>query len=577
MMNENNALPTGRGSLIYKSESGLFPHEILALSCCLKYPIGTSKYQSFWWYRYGVLNVGSLLESLYERGYICLADTATMLNLKSVDDLKSILKVKKQKTSGKKTELVTRVYENYTEKEINDAFPDKYYMLTPKGEKELKTNHYVIEFHKKPVDRVSLWDANRLYYENQGKPFDVLIAEYGEQIRDTNTIYSSDFYIKNITDILEFYLLSSQFNLAIETIAFEIYQELNAIRYPQNEVFFKSGEANKLFSFDTLDYKLNGKIVDFLKKIQELNGWTSYELEQSLLDALDKRELKKELFTKDECIKIAIFYIENNQSEIQKIYREAKKNSILVYPELDNTEINGNGNRLHGSDENSDNSTKEKAVMIENTLLDSFSILKDDVKKNHEQIAKIFAKLQDIQPETVIELWRYLLEKNWDNVVKDSEPYYTVSHYLTDEIMQAITYEKGFLVFEDYFVNDNKIIQAVYEYSPNLPPWTTSVVATQIKKGHFEQAGSMLEYMFANRKNPFIKQEDSICDYSFSAIFKDWIEGYLTTSKKYCGSSGYQIHLKPVDGAFQFLQYWVEQIEDPEEKARTTVHLMELL
>ena len=161
-------------------------------------------------------------------------------------------------------------------------------------------------------------------------------------------------------------------------------------------------------------------------------------------------------------------------------------------------------------------------------------------------------------------------------MVRDKDPYNSVASYLTADLIQELTDNAGFITFEKYFATEPKIIQAVYQYSPLLPPWSTSVIATQIRSKNFENANVMLEYMYANKKNNFIKNDD-LCNYCFSNIYQDWIEDYITTSRTHYGAGGWQRNLKVSNDIFEFLSYWVDQIKDPQEKARTNVFLMELI
>lgn len=61
-----------RKKISYPSRNGLFVAEILLLEYCSygTYPYPKSGYPGFWWFSYGIRNVGFRLESLAERGYI---------------------------------------------------------------------------------------------------------------------------------------------------------------------------------------------------------------------------------------------------------------------------------------------------------------------------------------------------------------------------------------------------------------------------------------------------------------------------------------------------------------------------
>jgi hypothetical protein len=54
------------------SDRGLYVPEILMLHFCKKYPNPKNGYPGYWWYKYGIRDVGSVYESLMERGYLII-------------------------------------------------------------------------------------------------------------------------------------------------------------------------------------------------------------------------------------------------------------------------------------------------------------------------------------------------------------------------------------------------------------------------------------------------------------------------------------------------------------------------
>ncbi len=54
------------------SKRGLYPAEILLLEYCSKgtYPGPQNGYPGFWWFAYGIRDVGAALKSLEDRGYL---------------------------------------------------------------------------------------------------------------------------------------------------------------------------------------------------------------------------------------------------------------------------------------------------------------------------------------------------------------------------------------------------------------------------------------------------------------------------------------------------------------------------
>ncbi|MDF2943901.1 MAG: hypothetical protein K0S01_2759 [Herbinix sp.] len=56
------------------SNNGLYVPEILMLHFCKKYPNPKSGYPGYWWYKYGIRDVGSIYESLVERDFLTIND-----------------------------------------------------------------------------------------------------------------------------------------------------------------------------------------------------------------------------------------------------------------------------------------------------------------------------------------------------------------------------------------------------------------------------------------------------------------------------------------------------------------------
>ena len=103
------------------SASGLYPPEILLLYFCKKYPQPKGGYPGYWWFKYGIRNVGDVLEILLEREFLMLDET-------------------------------TRKYK-----------------LTDKGKEELSNNEHIVWAHNsgKNVDGISAWTISDILKQAQ--------------------------------------------------------------------------------------------------------------------------------------------------------------------------------------------------------------------------------------------------------------------------------------------------------------------------------------------------------------------------------------------------------------------------
>lgn len=111
------------------SKSGLYVPEILLLSMCQKYPHPKSGYPGYWWFKYGIRNVGAVLNSLEDRGFIIIGE------------------------NGK-------------------------YELTEIGKIELEENQYVPYMHNHGKDnRFTIWDLNKLINDDNRNNYMEIIQQ----------------------------------------------------------------------------------------------------------------------------------------------------------------------------------------------------------------------------------------------------------------------------------------------------------------------------------------------------------------------------------------------------------------
>lgn len=153
------------------SDHGLYPAEILLLEYCRKgdYPAPKYGYPGFWWFSYGIRDVGSILKSLENKGFIRLGAIQDSIRGFTVVQLKELLTTVNQPTSGKKADLIKRVSETISEEVLLAAGLQRKYVLTELGELELTENAYVPYMHKsryKTIENTpnpfNVWSINNL-------------------------------------------------------------------------------------------------------------------------------------------------------------------------------------------------------------------------------------------------------------------------------------------------------------------------------------------------------------------------------------------------------------------------------
>lgn len=156
-----------RKQTTYPSQRGLYVAEILLLAYCDKgkYPKPKGGYPGFWWFKYGIRDVGHALESLEQRGFIQWTSKSSVIENLKVDELKEILANAGLSDAGRKSALVARIVANMSNQQVVIPNYVSKYELTALGKEELEQNGYVLYMHR---HRNATIEGNQF-----GKPFNV--------------------------------------------------------------------------------------------------------------------------------------------------------------------------------------------------------------------------------------------------------------------------------------------------------------------------------------------------------------------------------------------------------------------
>lgn len=158
----------------YPSARGLYVAEIMLLEYCNTgdYPKPSKGYPGFWWFKYGIRDVGHALESLEQRGFIEWSSKTNILNGLKVDELKQILINADLPSTGKKAELIERITTEIPEQNLIIPNYVPKYELTEIGKRELEDNGYVPYMHShrhlttednRFGETFTVWDINKLF------------------------------------------------------------------------------------------------------------------------------------------------------------------------------------------------------------------------------------------------------------------------------------------------------------------------------------------------------------------------------------------------------------------------------
>lgn len=85
-------------------------------------------------------NYKEIIKRLLKDNYLRISDTKESIAYLTILDLKEILRIKKLKLTGRKSELLDRIFENFSDDELETYVKDRRYILTELGAEELKNN-----------------------------------------------------------------------------------------------------------------------------------------------------------------------------------------------------------------------------------------------------------------------------------------------------------------------------------------------------------------------------------------------------------------------------------------------------
>ncbi len=210
----------------------------------------------------------------------------------------------------------------------------------------------------------------------------------------------------------------------------------------------------------------------------------------------------------------------------------------------------------------------------EDVLLTSFDMLKEDVFQNRDALTGILVQIQGSNPELTIELWEYLIDQHWDEVVYGVHEYGSVCGVLTTDMMLSLCENENFPAFEKHLLASPRIMEAVFQYGPFLV-WSMNMWCSLVKRKHFWDADRIFRLVMQNKKNNFDREAD--CGCSWSEIFEKCVDDYLLTTMTYFGEGWCMGRECKDPDIYEYLSHCAEEITDPKERARINVSLMKIL
>ncbi len=309
--------------------SGLYPHEILALSYANKFTTSHKSYAGFWSYKYGIDDMATLIDSLHERGYITVSSLKETMNRSTVPFLKSLLNEYGLKAGRKKIDIIHCLIENVPESTLEEHFPEKTYVLTDKGADILGKEEHIPYIHKHNIADLDIWNLSKIIHKNPSIPFKNAIWNYLE--------HSCECYLKNNQyslyrnyrfNMAELLIEEDLFDNALILLFEVVYYDLSG----SNDSRLGSTAFLKSHDRDSLAFIPKG-ILSRIKTCKEKLSITDDELKEKMIVSLSGSILSFHIFSLDECADILLFEIQENLAGIEKIYEAAQEKYKNNHPE----------------------------------------------------------------------------------------------------------------------------------------------------------------------------------------------------------------------------------------------------
>ena len=343
----------------YPSRNGLKIPEIKVLNRAENFTTETKDIHGFWYYEYGLEleDIHNILNMLMRKKFIEIAPAKEMIKKFTVAKIKELLKESGLKQSGRKAELLERLFTNTNDEYLESKVNKKGFMLTDTGKQELKENDYVIYLHRlegRLQIHFNVWQMNKKLHDNPEKTYrEIMWEDLQKQYKiELHEIRHKGYktYTMLCNDICTF-LLEAKGNaeIALKYFAESTYYEINyntAKQYSLHMAFYNSEsqkpEPAEVYNSTYIDEKNFNKIQEELDiSDDELcrrldNIFFAFHVEKPMLSDIDTAKfiiakVKKDYETLDEMeyvIDESVAFVETESSFDGFDFTEIDKQAI---------------------------------------------------------------------------------------------------------------------------------------------------------------------------------------------------------------------------------------------------------
>lgn len=310
----------------FPSKNELYPHELLTLYYAPKYKVGEfSKFKNDYC---KAKESQKILQKLIHEKFLIEGDMRSTLNHEKVVNLKSCLKLNHLPVSGKKIDLIERLFQNVPESELKKSFPEQYYGLTIKGETELADNNYIEFTQTMPFCVMDIWQANIFLHNKVGfSAYDASWYYLNEEchIHITNGDYG---LYRNTRYNMALQLLEeSKMEQALFFLTEVCYLDLSGLSNNYNSKYFADTIPDSMehfFPYESSILFIPEIVIIQIKDILDILGWSNNNFTEFYTTNANKLTVPFHVFTKEEVCNIVIYKLHNDNTSIGKIYIAAR-------------------------------------------------------------------------------------------------------------------------------------------------------------------------------------------------------------------------------------------------------------
>lgn len=326
------------------SKQGLYPHEILMLEYAPYFKTSNNKFQSFWYWQYSVMDPQSVLDSLFERGFIKVGDLRSALENLKLPEIKEELKQLNQRVTGKKSELIDRLIEFGNPVELNQKYSERYYALTSKGEQELKENQYVSYLHRNRY--MTVWEMNQRIARTHHSYRDILWGYFNEQSIVHFQNFDFGLYTNTRLNMYQFLMEENKpktaFHMLCEVLSFDLSGLSNGDKSlfeweqsnPERYLMVYESRVKHFFPYEGTTLIIPPAVSGWFAEMQTILGLDEKDYREALLKELQEVNPPRRIFSDEEYADIIIANIHNDTDSLNAIYQKAEKREVTRLKEI---------------------------------------------------------------------------------------------------------------------------------------------------------------------------------------------------------------------------------------------------